>query len=227
MIAIPAKCKALYKMSQTILITAGATREHLDPVRFIGNRSSGHLGCQLALAAAIHGHNTTLLLSKASETPTTHPRLQTHRFTTTRDLDSLMHQHWPSHSILIMAAAVADFTPKGGCHNEKIGRANALSLALVPTVDLVATAAKNARDDQRIIAFALCDESTLEEVAMEKLERKGVDAIIANPLQTMDSENISATLYSKDGNFWSPPTDCSKTTFAHWLIENITTFLAS
>ena len=214
-------------MTPTILIPAGATRELLDPVRFIGNHSSGHLGCQLALAAAISGCKTTLLLSGAGESPTCHPRLKTHRFTTTRDLESLIHQHWPSHTILIMAAAVADFTPKGGSHDSKIPRGDKMSLSLVPTADLVATAAKSARDDQKVIAFALGEHDTFEEVAKEKLKRKGVDAIVANPLQTMNAKNITATIYTKDGKSWSPPSECSKTEFASWLVENLTTFLPS
>ena len=214
-------------MSPTILITAGATRELLDPVRFIGNHSSGHLGCQLALAAAISGCKTTLLLSGAGESPTCHPRLKTHRFTTTRDLESLIHQHWPSHSILIMAAAVADFTPKGGSQDSKIPRGNTMSLSLVPTADLVAIAAKSARDDQKVIAFALGEHDTFEEEAKEKLKRKGVDAIVANPLRTMNAKNITATIFTKDGKSWSPPSECSKTEFASWLVENLTTFLPS
>ena len=214
-------------MTPTILITAGATRELLDPVRYIGNHSSGHLGCQLALAAAISGSKTTLLLGGASENPTCHPRLQTHRFTTTRDLESLIHQHWPSHSILIMAAAVSDFTPKGGSHESKLSRGDKMTLSLVPTTDLVATAAKSARDDQKVIAFALGEQDTFEESAKEKLKRKNVDAIVANPLKTMNAKNITATIYTKDGKSWSPPLECSKTEFASWLVENLTTFLPS
>ena len=160
-------------MTPTILITAGATRELLDPVRFIGNHSSGHLGCQLALAAAISGCKTTLLLSGAGESPTCHPRLQTHRFTTTRDLESLIHQHWPSHSILIMAAAVADFTPKGGSHDSKIPRGIRCLFHLSQlSRPRRYSSAKSARDDQKVIAFALGEHDTFEEVAKEKLKRK-------------------------------------------------------
>ncbi len=222
MIAIHAYRKALNTMSPTILITAGATREQIDPVRFIGNRSSGHLGCQLAIASAVAGFETTLLLGSSSESATCHPRLQTHIFTSTRDLEALIHQHWPSHQYLIMAAAVADFTPKGGSLQDKLPRQTELNLELVPTHDIVASASRSARDDQRIIAFALGKPQTLEQVAKEKLEIKGVDAIVANPLETMDADNISATVYCKDGRTFSPPTDCKKSAFSLWLIEQIT-----
>ncbi len=221
MIAIHAYRKALIPMSTTILITAGATREQIDPVRFLGNRSSGHLGCQLALASAIAGFQTTLLLGSGSQRPTCHPRLQTHTFISTRDLEALIHQHWPSHKYLIMAAAVADFTPIGGPSQEKIHRKAEMTLEFVPTQDLVAGAANNARDDQKIIAFALGDPKTLEQVAKQKLERKGVDAIVSNPLQTMGAPTISAAVYCKDGRTFSPPTHCTKSAFGIWLIENI------
>ncbi len=222
MIGIHAFRKAQIIMSTTILITAGPTREQIDPVRFIGNRSSGHLGSQLAIASAIAGFHTTLLLGSGCESPNCHPRLQTHTFSSTRDLDALIHQHWPSHQYLIMAAAVADFTPKGGSLQDKLPRQTKLNLELVPTQDIVASASKSARDDQRIIAFALGKPQTLEQVAKEKLERKGVDAIVANPLETMDAENISATVYCKDGRIFSPPRDCKKSAFSLWLIEQIT-----
>ena len=96
-----------------------------------------------------------------------------------------------------------------------------MTIELVPTTDLVAAAAKSARDDQRIIAFALGDSATLEDVAKEKLQRKCVDAIVANPLQTMDAKSITATIYCKDGNTFSPPANCSKTSFAYWLVEHL------
>lgn len=221
MIAIHAYRKALTTMSPTILITAGATREQIDHVRFLGNRSSGHLGCQLALAFAVEGFHTTLLLGAGSESPSCHPRLETHVFSSTRDLKALLHQHWPSHQYLIMAAAVADFTPKGGAAQEKIPREAEMILELVPTPDLVAGAAKTARDDQKIIAFALGEMHTLEQVAKDKLKRKCVDAIVANPLQSMDAQNITATVYTKDGRTFSPPPTISKSNFARWLIQHL------
>jgi phosphopantothenoylcysteine decarboxylase/phosphopantothenate--cysteine ligase len=221
MIAIHAYRKALNTMSPTILITAGATREQIDPVRFIGNRSSGHLGCQLALASAVAGFETTLLLGSGSESATCHPRLKTHIFTSTRDLEALIHQHWPSKQYLIMAAAVSDFTPRGGSSQEKITRTANMTLELVPTHDLVANASKEMREDQKIIAFALGDTKTLEQIATQKLERKGVDAIVANPLPTMDAPNITATVYCKDGRTFSPVPNCSKSNFANWIIKHL------
>lgn len=208
-------------MSTRLLITAGATCEPIDAVRYIGNRSSGNLGCQLALAGAIGSYETTLLLAKGSRTPTSHPRMSYQYFTTTRDLDAKLSQHWPSHSVLIMAAAVADFTPRGGSVDKKIARQSGMTLDLVPTHDLVKKASKVARDDQRIIAFALGSPESLEEETRLKLVNKGVDAIVANPLKTMDANKITATVYCKGGKQFCPPPNISKPAFASWLIENL------
>ncbi|MDP7009534.1 MAG: phosphopantothenoylcysteine decarboxylase [Phycisphaerales bacterium] len=208
-------------MNTTILITAGATREEIDPVRFLGNRSSGLLGCQLALAGAIARYEVTLLLGDGAIEPTSHPRLRTARFSSTRDLESLMHQHWQSHTYLIMAAAVADFTPKGGRNNTKLRRSTTMSLNLVPTNDLVARAAESAREDQRILAFALGEPADLETSAQEKLLRKQVDAIVANPVQTMHADDISASVYCRDGRTFSLNKSVPKSEFAMWLIKNL------
>lgn len=208
-------------MSKRILITAGATREPLDAVRYIGNYSSGKLGCQLALAGAIAGHEVTLLLSEDSIPPTAHPRLHVHRYTTTKDLAAKLHQHWPSNTVLIMAAAVSDFTSRGGPHDGKLPRAQALNLELVPTQDLVAGLAASSRKDQITIAFALEESGRLEEAAKSKLQDKGVHAIIANPMRTMNSENITATVYCHSGRTINTPEQLSKSAFAIWLFENL------
>lgn len=210
------------RLSQTrLLITAGATQEPLDSVRFIGNRSSGVVGSQIALAAAISGLETTLLLGESARFPTSHPRLHVHRFSTTRDLEAKLNQYFPSHTMLIMAAAVSDFTPKGGAKEEKIPRGSTMRLELVVTKDLIAELSKNKRADQRIIAFALGDSDTLEQIAKEKLERKNVDAIVANPLETMDASTITATLYCKDGRTFAATKKIPKAAFADWLISKL------
>ncbi len=208
-----------------LLISAGATKEAIDSVRYIGNRSSGQLGVLLGLAGAVDSFEVTLLLGTNSTPPASHPRLKTIGFTSTRDLDAKLKELWPSHNILIMAAAVADFTPRGGQSKSKIRRGNAATLELSPTDDIVANLAKNARDDQRVICFALEEPSILEEIALEKMKRKKVDAIIANPLETMESKFISAQVMCNDGRLISPPQDIPKSQFAKWLIEHLSEIL--
>ena len=204
-----------------ILITAGATTEAIDRVRFLGNRSSGQLGTLIALEGAVQTYEVTLMLGPNSVSPIAHPRLRTIPFSSTRDLRAKVQELWPSHDVLIMAAAVADFTPKGGQTEGKIRRSEGITLELVPTEDIVAEAASNAREDQRILAFALEDADTLHRVALEKLQRKKVDAIVANPIETIDASTITARIFTQDGQEHTPPSDMPKSAFARWLISNL------
>ena len=204
-----------------ILITAGATQEPIDGVRFIGNRSSGQLGVALALSSAIAGYEVTLLLGANSIQPTFHPRLRTVPFSSTRDLKAKLLELWPTHHILIMAAAVADFTLKNGQIEGKIRRGDALQIDLIPTDDIVSGLAQTSRTDQRILAFALENPEDLVTSAQEKLKRKNVDAIVANPLATMHANTISAEIFCKDGRHISPSHNMPKPQFADWIIDRL------
>lgn len=208
-----------------ILITAGATHEPLDSVRFLGNKSSGKLGVLLAHFGAIDGFEVTLLLGSKCITPTRHPRLTTIPFTTARDLSAKVHELWPSHQVLIMAAAVADFTPKGGQTDGKIHREGERTMSLTQTEDIIAGIASTARNDQKTVAFCLEEIAHLETVAKEKLTRKNVDAIVANPLETMESDSITATVYTKDGQVHRPTANLSKAHFASWFISHLNEIL--
>jgi phosphopantothenoylcysteine decarboxylase/phosphopantothenate--cysteine ligase len=208
-----------------ILITAGATNEHIDRVRYLGNRSSGKLGALMAFAAATQGHEVTLLHGQQAVTPACHPRLSAISFSSTRDLTAKLNELWPSHAVLIMAAAVSDYTPRGGQIDGKLKRGSGATLELVPTTDIVGTLANTSREDQKIIAFALEESCKLEISAKDKLARKQVDAIVANPLETMDADSITANIFRKDGSSISPEETLSKAAFSKWLIENLNTIL--
>lgn len=202
-----------------ILITAGPTREPIDDVRFISNRSSGQMGFALAEAASSAGHEVTLLLGPVLLPPSVAEQVQVIRFNTTADLQALLAEHFPKCDVLIKAAAVADYRPaqliKG-----KTPRGDGLKIELEPTPDLVAGCAKTKRDDQTIIAFALEDPTVLETRAVEKMQRKKVDAILANPLQTMDASDIEPILFYADGRR-DEPGRMSKGALAGWLISKI------
>jgi phosphopantothenoylcysteine synthetase/decarboxylase len=124
-----------------------------------------------------------------------------------------------------MAAAVADFTPKGGQTESKIRREGARTVSLTPTEDIIAGIASTARNDQKTIAFCLEELELLETVAKEKLARKKVDAIVANPLETMESDSITATVYCKDGQVHNPPANLPKAQFASWFISHLNEIL--
>lgn len=213
-----------------LLITAGPTREPIDAVRYISNRSSGRMGIALANAAATNEAITyvTLLAGPGvAVNELANPSVAVLRFETTADLQALLHEHCPTHDVLIMAAAVADYRPTQ-THDGKLPRQSngSLQLTLEPTPDLVAETVAMKRANQRVIAFALEEPAQLETRASEKLKRKGVDAIVANPLKTMDADTIEAIwLDAKGGR--DEPGAMAKGAFAMWLIEKIATLRRS
>lgn len=180
-----------------ILITAGPTREPIDGVRYLSNRSSGRMGIAIAQAAIEAGHEVTLLLGPVGPVRL-HEEILVQHFQTCDELQSLLTEHWPAHDLLIMAAAVADYRP-AQWHDGKIERGKAMMLHLIPTPDLVKQAAETRRSNQRVVAFALENSELLEQRAAEKLKRKGVDAIVANPLETMDAPDVTATWITAQG----------------------------
>lgn len=208
-----------------ILITAGPTHEPIDAVRFIGNRSSGKLGVSLAAEAAARGHQTTLLLGPTPP-QAVDTRVRVRGFRTTADLDSLLREEAPETDVLIMAAAVADyrpippqgFDPRAGKLRRQSQR---LTLELEPTPDLLAGCVQRRTPGQLIVGFALEPRAELMTSAKAKLERKGVDAIVANALETMESPTIEATLVWRDGAAQSTDGAVKKEAFAGWLLDRI------
>lgn len=204
--------------ARRLLITAGPTHEPIDPVRYLANRSSGRTGLALAEAGRDAGWAVTLLLGPvAAASPTDVP---THRFDTTAELESLLGRHFPPCDVLIMAAAVADYRPDATEPAKRPRGREPITLRLVPTPDLVAGCAANKRADQRIIGFALESADVLADRAGEKLRRKGLDAIVANPLSTMDAAGIDASIYRAAGEPLHPG-PMAKPDFARWLIEHL------
>ncbi len=161
--------------NETILITAGGTREAIDPVRFLGNRSSGRMGHALAAAALARGAEVILITASSLEAPA---GCQIVRVENAASMGQAIEQHLPRTTVLIASAAVADFRPVAPSAN-KIRRNGSLTLELEPTPDLVANAVTRRTPGTLIIAFA-AETENLEGNARSKLLRKGVDAIVAN-----------------------------------------------
>lgn len=185
-----------------VLITAGPTREPIDAVRFLSNRSSGAMGVALAEAGARAGHAVTLLLGPTCLVPVELPDLTLIRFETTDELEAALQEQLPGFDLLIMAAAVSDYRPihqVAGKVERAQGESGLSRIELESTPDLVAGCASRKRSDQAVVAFALEEPEKLRERALAKMQRKGVDAIVANPLQTMDAKTIEAELFRADG----------------------------
>jgi phosphopantothenoylcysteine decarboxylase/phosphopantothenate--cysteine ligase len=161
-----------------LVVTAGGTAEAIDPVRFIGNRSSGKMGVAIAEAALDRGARVTLIVGHVAtglpDGATTVPAESTARM---RDevLSAL-----PAADALVMAAAVADFRPRESA-DRKLVRGEGLTLELEPTEDILAEAASRAgRLDRRPVLVGFAAETGSLDRAPDKLRRKGVDLLVAN-----------------------------------------------
>lgn len=205
-----------------LLITAGPTHEPIDAVRFLGNRSSGRVGSALAKAAAARGWRVRLLIGPMT-TPPEADGIEVIRFQSTSDLENLLTEHLDWCDALVMAAAVSDYRPKVEV-DAKTGKwrrgDGPVHLELVPTPDLLAGCARNRCEHQTLVGFALEPRNRLTASARAKLERKDIDYIVANPLETMDSGSIAATLFRRGGEAVSSTDgEISKTEFAEWLLD--------
>jgi len=208
-----------------LLITAGPTREPIDAVRFLSNRSSGRLGLALTRAALDAGHTVTLLLGPIEHASANEPLPQAariERFETTRELKALLDAHFPVCDVLIMAAAVTDYRPTHR-HEGKLPRGEpgeTQTLELEPTPDLIGELASQKQPNQRTIAFALEEPDQLESRMRDKLRRKGADAIVGNPLVTMGSDRIAMHFHPAAGEA-AQSGSLPKTEAARWLIARI------
>jgi phosphopantothenoylcysteine decarboxylase/phosphopantothenate--cysteine ligase len=211
----------------TVLVTAGPTEEPIDEVRFLGNRSSGRLGVALAEEFAAAGHAVTLLLGPVRVTPpsagahASGGSLRVVRFRSSRDLATLLTAELPLANIVVMAAAVADYRPRTVSNGKMRREAGGLTLELESVPDLLATTAAHRMANARVYGFALEPRERLEQSAREKLERKNLCGIVANPLETMDAADIDGTLFLRDGSVRSPGARLEKRAFARWLVHEI------
>ncbi|MFA6872747.1 MAG: bifunctional phosphopantothenoylcysteine decarboxylase/phosphopantothenate--cysteine ligase CoaBC, partial [Bacteroidaceae bacterium] len=168
-------------LGQRILITAGPTYEKIDPVRFIGNYSSGKMGFALAEECAKRGAEV-ILVAGPVELSVSHPSIQRIDVECAEEMYQVAVSEYPQCNAAILCAAVADFTPE--CASEqKIKREKEdLLIRLKPTHDIAANLGRMKRPDQVLVGFAL---ETHEEIAhaKEKLQRKNFDFIVLNSLQ--------------------------------------------
>ena len=163
-----------------ILITAGPTYEAIDPVRFIGNFSSGKMGIALANEAVRQGAEVHLVLGPSSE-KNIHLQIHLHRVVSAQQMYEAAVTEFPTCDIAILAAAVADYTPETVASEKIKKKGGNLSLTLVPTVDILASLGK-IKTTQTLIGFALETENEVAN-AQTKLEKKNLDAIVLNSLR--------------------------------------------
>jgi phosphopantothenoylcysteine decarboxylase/phosphopantothenate--cysteine ligase len=167
-----------------VLVTAGGTREPIDSVRFIGNRSSGRMGLALAEEATRRGADVTLLAANVTIPPP--EGVETVIVETTAELEAAVRERFPETDVLIMAAAPADFRPAERADSKLSREEGARSLELEPTEDIVAGVAAGRRADQTVIGFAAEHGDGAVERGRAKLARKSLDAVVVNDISRAD-----------------------------------------
>jgi phosphopantothenoylcysteine decarboxylase/phosphopantothenate--cysteine ligase len=159
------------------LITAGGTREYIDPVRFISNASSGKMGYALARAALKAGHKVTLVTAPTALREPTGAEVV--KVETAGDMFEAVKEHFARCDCLIMAAAVADYTPARPAKTKIKKTGESLTLRLKPTTDILKWAGRHKKKGQIVVGFALEDKA-LRPRAEKKMMEKNLDMIIAN-----------------------------------------------
>jgi phosphopantothenoylcysteine decarboxylase/phosphopantothenate--cysteine ligase len=161
---------------EILLVTAGGTREALDPVRFLGNRSSGKMGYALAEAAQSRGAKVVLISGPSALYPPTHCELV--KVTTAEQMREAVLERMAEATLIVKAAAVADYRPVK-VSEQKLKRSGPITLELAPTEDILAEVVRRRRPGQLIVGFAAETENRMEN-GRAKLLRKGADAIVVN-----------------------------------------------
>jgi phosphopantothenoylcysteine decarboxylase/phosphopantothenate--cysteine ligase len=199
-----------------VLVATGPTHEPIDDVRYIGNRSSGLMGTAIAAAFQARGYAVTVVRGPGVAPV---PECGDRQFVTAADLLSVLRAEWPMHDVLVMAAAVADYRPAARVPGKMRREGGAITLALEPTEDILAGLTADRRADQYVVGFALEHPEDLARSAIAKLQRKRANAIVANPLATMNSPDIDATVFFADGQSATPGSTMPKREFAAWLVQ--------
>lgn len=181
------------------MVTAGPTREAIDPVRFISNRSSGKMGYALAEAALARGHEVTLISGPASISPPR--RAKFIPITTGDELYNAVHRAVRSCDVLVMCAAVSDYKPAAAAARKVKKRKSAFALKLIPTRDILASLARAERR-YLVVGFA-AETHDLQINARKKLREKNCDMMVANDVSGsdsgMESDVNEVVIFFRDG----------------------------
>ena len=167
-----------------VLVTAGGTREPLDAVRYLGNRSSGRMGVAVADEAARRGAAVTLILAAATAAPGA--PMRTLRVETAEQLRAATLEHAGAADVIVMAAAVADYRPAQPVDGKRVKDSAAWTIELEATADILAELGARRREGQVLIGFAAEYGEGAVERARAKLERKGADMIVMNDISRSD-----------------------------------------
>ncbi len=184
-----------------ILITAGPTREHLDPVRYLSNGSSGKMGYALAAAAVGRGWQVDLVSGPVALAAPANVALT--RVVSAAEMMSACRERFAACDVFVAVAAVADYRPKTRAAGKQKKTGGPVTLELEPTVDILATLAAGKRSDQIVVGFA-AETSDVEAYAREKMARKNCDWMVANDVGAygigMEADDNTVLLIGRAGD---------------------------
>ena len=196
--------KDLPLSNKEVLITAGPTYEAIDPVRFIGNRSSGKMGIALALECANNGAKVNLVLGP-SHIVVKHSNISVSKVESASEMFKMVNSYFKSSDIAIFAAAVADYTPSIVAKNKIKKSDEKLTISLLKTTDILSEMALKKTAKQFVVGFALETENELEN-AKEKLKSKNLDMIVLNSLNNkgagFEHNTNKITIIDKQNNIF-------------------------
>ena len=205
-------------VGKKVLVTAGGTREAIDPVRFIGNRSTGIQGIAIAEAARSRGADVTLIIANSSLP--TDSRISRFDVTSVSELSIKLNEHFNTSDFLFMSAAVSDARPEKEA-TDKIKKSDYRTITLVENPDLLAELSAS-KSQQIIVAFAAETSADAVESAREKMVRKGADVMYLNNVSggaIFGSTSTSGTIIDRTGLLESIE-NISKDKLAHMLINH-------
>lgn len=202
-----------------VLVSAGGTREAIDPVRFIGNRSSGIQGLAIAEAARLRGAEVTLVIANSSLP--SHPDIRRVDVETVAQMNEGLKNHFIDSDLLVMAAAVSDVRPSN-LSDEKIKKEDLTSLFLERNIDILENLSAS-KSHQLVVAFAAESDRDSVQAAQEKMARKGADLIYLNNISNgaiFGSPQTSGKIIDKSGVL-EELSDVSKNSMAHTLLNHV------
>ncbi len=198
------------------LITAGGTREYIDPVRFISNASSGKMGYALARAALRAGHRVTLITAHTAQRSPKAAKII--NVETAAEMSTAVKKNFAKCDCLIMAAAVSDYTPIRPAKTKLKRTGKSLTINLKPSTDILKWAGDH-KNKQIVVGFALEDKD-LRKNAEKKLKQKNLDMIVANKPSAIAAEKTTVHIKSRTSN-WLKIADTAKIAVARRVIALI------
>lgn len=209
-------------VGERVLITAGATREEIDPVRFLSNRSSGRMGFALAEAARARGAEVTIVAGVTTAQEPAGARII--RAASAADMHAAAIKELPYATIFVAAAAVADYRPVMRAASKIKKSGEDLTLVLEPTVDILAEVARARHDGLLVVGFAAESDNVIAH-ALDKLSRKNLDMIVANDITRdgagFDTATNAITIIKRADNLPLEVPLVSKLEAAHSILDQI------